>query len=158
MDENRIGIVRAIQGGLPLTKTPFAEIAEKAGVAEDDLLRRIRAWKDDGTIRRFGAILRHREAGYSVNAMGVWNVPPERIEDFAREAASCEAVSHCYQRPRFAGFPYNLYTMIHGKSREECELAARDISGRTGITDYELLFTTEEFKKSPPVYFAEETE
>lgn len=158
MDETQIAMITAIQSGIPISAEPFREIAEKLGITEDALLDQLQAWKDDGTIRRFGAILRHTEAGFSVNAMGVWNVPDARIDDFARVATSPEAVSHCYQRPRFEGFPYNLYTMIHGRSRAECEQTARRISEQIGITDYELLFTTEEFKKSPPVYFAEEAE
>ncbi len=89
-----------------------------------------------------------------MNAMGAWDVPDDRTEQFGRLAASSKSVSHCYQRPRFNAFPYNLYTMIHGKSREECEAVARAISDETGITGYELLYTTTEFKKSSPVYFA----
>jgi len=155
MDETQVKTITAIQSGVPISAEPFREIAEKLGTSEDALLDQLRKWKDDGTIRRFGAILRHTEAGFSVNAMGVWDVHAERIEGFARAATSSEGVSHCYQRPRFDGFPYNLYTMIHGRSRDECEETARKIREQTGITEYELLFTTEEFKKSPPVYFAD---
>jgi DNA-binding Lrp family transcriptional regulator len=158
MDETQAKTITAIQSGIPISAEPFREVAEKLGVSEDALLDQLRTWKNDGTIRRFGAILRHTEAGFSVNAMGVWNVPAERIEDFARAATSSDAVSHCYQRPGFDRFPYNLYTMIHGRSRDECAETARRISEQTGITEYELLFTTEEFKKSPPVYFAEDGE
>ncbi|MHB1458475.1 MAG: siroheme decarboxylase subunit beta, partial [Armatimonadota bacterium] len=106
-------------------------------------------------IRRFGAILRHHQAGYSVNAMGVWSVPDSQIDDFGQIAACHQSVSHCYQRPRFDCFPYNLYTMIHGKSRQECESIASEISDATHITDFKLLYTTAEYKKSSPVYFAE---
>lgn len=158
MDEKQIRIIRALQDGLPLSLEPYKEIAERAGVTEDELLRQIRAWQDDGTIRRFGAILRHHQAGFAVNAMGAWNVPQDRIDDFTQAAGSIAAVSHMYQRPRFEGFDYDLYTMIHGRSREECEETARRISERTGITDYALLYTTAEFKKSSPVYFADDTE
>ena len=158
MDDTQIGMIRAIHGGLPLSKQPFRDAAEKAGVSEDELLRQLSTWKEDGVIRRFGAIVRHHDAGYSANAMAVWDVSADRIEEFARAASSVRAISHCYQRPRFEGFPYNVYTMIHGGSRADCESAANEISARTGITEYELLFTTEEFKKSPPVYLAEESE
>ncbi len=146
-------IVRAIQGGLPVTEAPYRPIADDIGITVSDLLSQLRAWEADGTIRRFGAILRHHQAGYSVNAMCAWNVPDDRVEEFGRTAAEMRTVSHCYQRPRFEGFPYNLYTMIHGRSREECEETARAISGRTGITANQLLYTTAEFKKSSPVYF-----
>lgn len=154
MDETQIRIIKALENGISIVEEPFAEIARAAGVTEEELLAQIETWKADGTIRRFGAILRHRQAGFIVNAMAVWNVPDEQVEDFGRTASEHHSVSHCYQRPRFEGFHYNLYTMIHGKAREECESAAQEISERTGITEYELLYTTAEFKKTAPVYFA----
>jgi DNA-binding Lrp family transcriptional regulator len=156
MNETQIRIIKALQDGLPLSEEPFLEVARKAGVSQEDLLTQLRVWKEDGTIRRFGAMLRHRQAGYTANAMGVWNVPDARIEAFGQAAAGFRAVSHCYRRPRFEGFRYNLYTMIHGRSKEECEEVARRISAETGITDYRLLYTTAEFKKSSPAYFAED--
>jgi len=149
-------LVRALQDGIPISEEPFGEIASSARISEVELLDQVRAWKSDGTIRRFGAVLRHHQAGYIVNSMGVWNVPDDQAEAFGRIAAQSKSVSHCYQRPRFGGFRYNLYTMIHGKSREECESAARSIAESTDVTDYELLYTTREFKKSSPAYFADE--
>lgn len=149
-------IVKALQDGLPAAKDPFREIARKVGIPQDKLLSQLRAWKNDGTIRRLGAILNHSIAGYSVNAMAVWDVPDEVAEKFGRTAAGFDSVSHCYQRPRFAGFRYNLYTMIHGKSAADCESVARELSERTGILDYALLYTTAEYKKSSPTYFADE--
>lgn len=158
MDEKQISTIKALQGGLPLSVQPFKDVAERAGITEDELLNQIKDWKDDGTIRRFGAILKHHNAGFATNAMGVWDVPEEKIGTFKRQIMAWGFnVSHSYQRPRFAGFRYNVYTMIHGKTRDECEETARRISEQTGITEYELLYTTAEFKKSSPVYFAEET-
>lgn len=154
MTDREIAIVRALQEGLPLCEEPFAEAARAAGATIDELIRQIEHWKNDGTIRRFGAILAHRRAGFKVNAMGVWNVPEARAEEFGRAASECPQVSHCYRRPPFEGFRFNVYTMIHGASREQCEQAARIISERTGITDYTLLYTTREFKKSSPAYFS----
>jgi DNA-binding Lrp family transcriptional regulator len=158
MDEKQIKIIRVLQGGLPLSAEPFKEAASRAGVTEDELLDQVRQWKVDGTIRRLGAILKHQKAGYSANAMGVWNVSDEQVESFAEIATASSAVSHCYQRPRFGGFRFNIYTMIHGRSRDECENTARLISEQTGISDYDLLYTTAEFKKSSPVYFAGDQE
>jgi len=155
MTETQIGIIRAVQDGLPLSEEPFREIAERVGISEEQLLAQIRSWKEDGTIRRFGAVLRHHRAGYSVNAMGVWNVPDDRVEEFGLKAAAFRSVSHCYQRPRFGAFPYNLYTMIHGRSEAGCEKTAREISEKTGIEDYALLYTAAEYKKSSPVYFSD---
>lgn len=154
MNETQIRIIRAIQGGLSLTEEPFDEIAEKAGVSVEELLAQLREWQADGTIRRFGAILKHHNAGYDANAMVAWNVPEDGVEAFAEVATSLRSVSHCYERPRFEGFGYNLYTMIHGKCKEDCEEAARGIAEETGVRDYRMLYTTAEFKKSSPVYFA----
>ena len=156
MDEKQIKIIRALQGGSLLDREPFKAIAAQAGVTEGDLLEQLLAWKEDGTIRRLGAILYHHQAGYAENVMCVWNVPDEQVEEFGDTAASLVAVSHCYERPRFEGFPYNVYTMIHGRSRTDCRLAVRQILLWTGISDYKLLFTGAEFKKTSPIYFAEE--
>lgn len=153
MTNEDIAIVKAIQGGLPISEEPFADIARQAGVSQERLLERLKEWKTDGTVRRVGALLRHTKAGYFVNSMGAWNVPDEQVESFGKMAAEHGKVSHCYQRPRFAGFRFNLYTMIHGKSKEECETVAKEISERTGIADFDLLYTTAEYKKTSPVYF-----
>ncbi len=158
MNEQQKRIIRALQAGLPISLEPYKEVAAGIGITEEELLEQIGQWKADGTIRRLGAILRHHDAGYSTNAMGVWNVPDDQVESFGAEASALPQVSHCYQRPRFADFRYNLYTMIHGKTRAECEEVARRISEQNGITEYKLLYTTAEFKKSSPVYFAEKPE
>lgn len=153
MDDAQIRIVKALRNGIQIVEEPFAEVAKEAGVTEDELLAQLRSWKADGTIRRFGAILRHQRAGFDVNAMTVWNVPDDQVDTFGQMAAEFQAVSHCYERPKFDDFPYNLYTMIHGKSRGECELTAKEISAKSGITQYEMLYTTTEFKKTGPIYF-----
>lgn len=152
MTKTQISIINALQNGLPLTEEPFQDVAREAGVSQNQLLDQIDAWKTNGTLRRFGAILRHHRAGYSANAMGVWNVPNDRAEAFGRAAARFINVTHCYQRPRLPGYDFNLYTMIHGASADECENTALEISNQTGITDYALLYTVAEFKKSSPVY------
>ena len=153
MTDTQIGIIRALQGGLSLSDEPFEEIARNAGVSLEDLLNQLREWQSDGTIRRFGVILRHHRAGYDANTMVAWDVPDDQIESFSEAAVSFRNVSHCYQRPRFAGFRYNLYTMIHGKSRDDCEAVARSIEGRSGIHIYAVLNTTAEYKKSSPIYY-----
>lgn len=155
MDDVQIRIVKALQQGLPLTARPFADVAQALGIPEADLLSVVRSWQESGIIRRFGAVLRHEAAGFTANAMGVWDVPDERVEDFGRRAAARDSISHCYRRPRFEGFPYNMYTMIHGRYRKDCEEIARELSSETGVTTYELLFTTAEYKKSAPVYFSD---
>ena len=153
MTDAQISIIRALSEGLPLTERPFDDVARRAGLSLDELLEQLREWQLAGTIRRFGAMLRHQRAGYEANTMVVWNVPDDRIEGFAEIAVSFNNVSHCYQRPPFAGFDYNLYTMVHGKSRDECEDVAKSIAEKSGVREHALLYTTAEFKKTSPAYF-----
>ena len=104
-------------------------------------------------MRRFAAVLRHQVAGFTANGMGVWNVPAERAAEVGATMASFEAVTHCYRRPSFPHWPYSHYTMIHGRSVAEVEATARALSAATGITDYRLLFSRREFKKTRVSYF-----
>ncbi|HEX9910106.1 MAG TPA: hypothetical protein VGA86_04415 [Desulfatiglandales bacterium] len=146
-------VIQLIQGDLPLDLRPFAVLAVKAGISEDEFVERIVSLKKRGIIRRFGATLRHQEAGFSSNAMVAWIVPEERIEEVGKTMARFRAVTHCYQRKTSKGWPYNLYTMIHGDNREECYELAKKISRKAGIQDYILLFSEKEFKKTSMKYF-----
>jgi len=147
-------IIREIQGDIPLY-LPFETIADKLGIEVEELLEKIQKMKVQGTIRRFGAIVRHRNLGFRANAMGVWVVPDNRAEEVGIKMAAFPQVSHCYQRPVRPGWPYNLFTMIHGKSAGECEKTAKLISEKTGIKDYCLLYSTRELKKASMKYFTE---
>jgi len=146
-------VIQLIQGDLPLDLRPFSVLAVKAGISEDEFVERIVSLKKRGIIRRFGATLRHQEAGFSSNAMVAWIVPEERIEEVGKTMARFRAVTHCYQRKTSKGWPYNLYTMIHGDNREECYELAKKISRKAGIQDYILLFSEKEFKKTSMKYF-----
>ena len=146
-------VIQLIQGDLPLDLRPFAVLAVKAGISEDEFVERVASLKKRGIIRRFGATLRHQEAGFSSNAMVAWIVPEERIEEVGKIMARFRAVTHCYQRKTTKGWPYNLYTMIHGDDREECYEIAKKISRKAGIQDYILLFSEKEFKKTSMKYF-----
>lgn len=148
-------IVREIQGDIPLLQRPFESIADKLGIKEEELLIKLRELRDRGVIRRFSAILRHRNLGISANGMGVWRVPADRAEEVGLKMAAFSQVSHCYQRPTLPDWPYNLFTMIHGKTMEDCERIAELISQDTGIKDYRLLYSTRELKKVSMRYFAE---
>ena len=147
-------IIREIQGDIPLYR-PFETIAGKLGIEVEELLERIQRMKAQGTIRRFGAIVRHRNLGFRANAMGVWAAPDNRAEEVGVKMAAFPQVSHCYQRPIRPGWPYNLFTMIHGKSAGECEKTAKLISETIGIKDYCLLYSTRELKKASMKYFTE---
>ena len=149
-------IINRLGKDLPLCPQPFKQIAQEIGVEEETLFDKIREYRARRWIRKFSAGLKHTclEAG-SANAMGVWKVAEDCIQKVGKVMASFKEVSHCYERVTRPQWKYNVYTMIHGKNREECESIARRISQKTGIREYELLYTTREFKKSSPLYFEE---
>ncbi len=147
-------VIRQIQGDLPLTPTPFHLLAQRLGWEEKELLRRIRRFIRRGRIRRFGAILRHQQAGYQGNAMVVWRVPEGQVERMGQAMGKFSAVSHCYFRPPLPHWPYNLYTMVHGRSESDCDREAQKIAEQTGLKHYRLLFSKKEHKKSSMRYFA----
>ena len=146
-------IIREIQTDLPITSRPFLDIAEKLNMAEKDVIEKIQEFIDKGYIRRFGATLRHRNVGINANAMAVWVVPDTEVERVGEVMASFKEVTHCYERHTLPDWKYNVYGMIHAATEEECFSVAKRISKRTGIKDYQLLFSTEEFKKTSMEYF-----
>ncbi|GMT42743.1 MAG: hypothetical protein IEMM0002_1154 [bacterium] len=147
-------IMRCLQDDIPLDMNPYKTIAEKLGLSEAEVIEKINYCRGKGWIRRYGATLRHQKAGFAVNGMGVWPVPnPDDRERLGAVMASFDEVSHCYERPSFDDFPYNLFTMIHGKSKHDCEEVARRISEKTGVKEYRLLYSSREFKKSSMRYF-----
>ncbi len=141
-----------VQQDIPLEKRPFKNIAEKLGVSEKRVLATIRGLMTKGTIRKFGAILRHQKAGFPHNAMVVWAVPQDRIEFAGPALASFKEVTHCYERtPPFAG-KYNVFTMVHFRKNNQ-EGVIRKLSQETGIKDFMVLTSEEEYKKSSMEYF-----
>lgn len=151
-----IALIRAANGPISIEARPFARIAAEAGISEEQALERLRAWKENGTIRRFGARVNHRKLGFDANGMSVWNVPADQVDALGRFMSEQPEVSHCYVRPQSASWPYNLYAMIHGKSEEAVQAVAQRIASHIGATDYRVLFSSKEFKKSAPRYFAEQ--
>lgn len=158
IDDTDKKIISAIQGDLPLLVTPFEALAEKIGIPEERLIARIKGLKEAGIIRRFGATLKHQEAGFSSNAMIAWRVPDEWIDDIGIRLAQFREVTHCYHRSPQRDWPYNLYTMVHGASREECREIAERLSRTAAVHDYLLLFSEKEFKKTSMAYFSENHE
>jgi siroheme decarboxylase len=147
-------IIRVLQQDLPIVPRPFDVWAEQAGVSVTDLLAMAEQYVERGVMRRFSAVLRHREAGFGANAMGAWAVPASEHDVFGDAAAASHAVSHCYLRPAHPPeWPYCLFTMVHGRSREECEATLSDICRVTGVTDYATLYSTHEYKKVRIKYF-----
>ncbi|MCE8425149.1 MAG: AsnC family transcriptional regulator [Candidatus Methanoperedens sp.] len=148
MDDIDIKLLKCIQDGIPIIAEPFHEIANKLQISEDEVLRRLDIMKKSGVIRRFGASIGHRAIGITANAMCTWNVPDEKVEEVGTIMAGFPEVTHCYERPRYSDWKYNLFTMIHAYTREECEKIANDVSIATGIKDYSILFSEKEFKKT----------
>lgn len=141
-----------IQADMAIIERPFGDIAVRAGMKEKDVLDLIRQMKEVGLIRKFGAIVRHREAGFFENSMVVWAVPQDRCEEVGLLLASYPEITHCYERrPAFEG-KYNLFSMIHLRDAGTEEKIA-SISKQTGIYDYRILKSEEEFKKSSMEYF-----
>ncbi|SNQ59792.1 siroheme decarboxylase subunit beta [Candidatus Methanoperedens nitratireducens] len=141
-------LLKSTQDGIPIVPKPFLEISKEIGIPEDEVITRLESLVKNGVIRRFGASIGHRSIGITANAMCTWNVPDERVEEVGAIMAGFPEVTHCYERPRFPGWKYNLFTMVHAYSREECEKIAREISSATGIKDYGILFSEKEFKKT----------
>lgn len=141
-------IAGAVSLDLPLIERPFRTMAAGLGVTEEKLLAHVRAFKKEHVLRKYTAVLNHRKAGFNRNAMVVWRVPDGSMEKAGALMASYEAVSHCYQRQTAPGWDYNLYSMIHGRSEEECRALVRKISGRTGLNEYRVLFSSKEYKKT----------
>lgn len=148
MTEIQKQILLLTQEGIPITSSPYHEIAQQLGITEEDVVKQIILMKEKGIIRRFGASIGHRDIGITANAMCVWNVPDEKVEDVGRLMASIDDVTHCYARPRYPGWPYNLFTMVHSYSRDDCLDIAKEISKSTGIGDYKVMFSEKEFKKT----------
>jgi|GEM_PF-4140 len=146
--------VRELQEDIEIVPQPFAGVAQRLGVSQEEVVVWLQQAKAVGWLRRFAAILRQRQAGYVANGMAVWRVPEDSIERAATVATSLPQVSHCYQRLTYPDWPYNLFTMIHAKSKENCQAVARKISRETGVSDYVILFSTKEYKKARLKYFA----
>ena len=146
-------VVASLQGDIPIVSSPYQVLAEAIGIPEETFIETLQNLTDSGVLRRFGATLRHQKSGFQANAMTAWQVEEARVESVGKIMASFRAVSHCYRRDPADGWPYNLYTMIHGKSEEDCRNTARKISGKSGVRNYQLLFSRRELKKISMTYF-----
>lgn len=146
-------IIRALQEEFPLCEEPYKVLAERAGVSEEEFLSRVKEFVAEKKIRKLGAVLRHREVGFKFNALCAWEVPAERLDDVAKIMSAHPAVSHCYDRNTAPNWNYNLYTMIHAHTREECDAIIDELSRRTGIENRQVLYSKKEWKKTCMKYF-----
>ena len=155
-DESDIAVIRVLQGDMPVLEHPYAEAAAELGITEERFLDHLAGMQERGLLRRVAAILYHRRAGFSANGMGVWKVPESQIFEVGCTMAAVRGVSHCYQRPTYEDWPYSVFTMAHGRSKEECDAVLGAIAEQTGIHERATLYSSTEFKKIRLLYFTEE--
>lgn len=146
-------ILRRVQGNLPDSATPYADIAREAGASEAHVLSLLSRLTETGAIRRFGATLKHQKAGYGANVMVAWYVPEEDVDRLGAIMAERPEISHCYHRVNCLDWPFNLYTMVHGRTQADCQAVVDAVSEATGVSDYAMLFSLRELKKVSMRYF-----
>jgi DNA-binding Lrp family transcriptional regulator len=155
-DELDIAVIRALQGDMVVVPEPYTAAAGAVGLSEARFLEHLAGMRERGLLRRVAAILYHRRAGFSANGMGVWKVPDEQIYEVGCQMAAVRGISHCYQRPTYEDWPYSVFTMAHGRSKEECDAVLDSIAERTGIHGRATLYSSTEFKKIRLLYFTDE--
>jgi DNA-binding Lrp family transcriptional regulator len=155
LSELDLAVIRATQGPMEVSPEPFAPAAAELDVAQEQLLEHLEDMRERRALRRVAAILFHRRAGFSANGMGVWRVPEDRILELGPRMAAFRGISHCYQRPTYADWPYSVFTMAHGRSKEECDAILDSIAAETGIEDRRTLYSSTEFKKVRLRYFTD---
>ena len=150
-------IIAALQGEFPLTPEPYEILAKQIGISEEELLARLERYRRSGALRKMGAVLRHREVGFTANALCAWQVSEEQLPETGRRVAAHPAVTHCYARtPQPPLWPYNFFAMVHAQDREICGRIAGALSQEAGIGDCVMLYSTREWKKTSMRYFQEE--
>jgi siroheme decarboxylase len=156
LSELDLAVIRSTQGPMDVAEEPFAASASELSLSQRELLEHLESMRERKALRRVAAILYHRRAGFSANGMGVWRVPEERVMELGPRMASFRGISHCYQRPTYADWPYSVFTMAHGRSKEECDAILDSIAEDTGIEDRRTLYSSTEFKKIRLLYFTDE--
>ena len=147
--------IRELQKDMAIIDEPFVMAAKNLGITENELFEKMKYYEDIGVMRRFAAILRHRQVGFTANGMIVWKVPEDRISKVGNTLGSFPQVSHCYERPTYDDWPYNVFSMIHCKTQNEANEMAKIIQDQIHVDDYKILFSSREFKKTRVEYFVE---
>ena len=141
---------------MPVVPEPYSPAAAELGISVPALLEQLESMRERKALRRVAAILFHRRAGFSANGMGVWKVDPDRVLEIGRQMAATRGISHCYERPTYADWPYSVFTMAHGRSKEECDAILDSIAEQEGITERATLYSSTEFKKVRMLYFTDD--
>ncbi len=149
--------IRELQKNMEIIDEPFVKAANNLGITENELFEKMKHYEDIGVMRRFAAILRHRQIGFTANGMIVWKVPEDRISEVGEKLGAFPQVSHCYERPTYADWPYNVFSMIHCKTHDEAHEVAKTIQDQIKVPDYDILFSSREFKKVRVEYFVEKS-
>ena len=156
-DDLDVAVVRATQGDLPVISEPYARAAREVGVPVGQLLEHLNGMVERRLLRRVAAILFHRRAGFSANGMGVWRVPDDKIAEYGPRMAAFRGISHCYERPTYEDWRYQIFTMAHGRSKEECDAILDAIAAELpDIQDRATLYSSTEFKKVRLLYFTDD--
>ncbi len=157
-DERDIAVIRALQGPMEAVERPYDDAAAEVGMTTEELLAHLGTMVDRKLLRRVAAILFHRRAGFSANGMGVWKVPEEEIMATGARMASFRGISHCYQRPTYEDWPYSVFTMAHGRSKDECDAILDSIAAECGMgpDDRATLYSSTEYKKIRLHYFTDD--
>ncbi|MHC4762657.1 MAG: siroheme decarboxylase subunit beta [Planctomycetota bacterium] len=148
-------ILSVLQEGLPRSQTPYKDMAQKVGMETNELLTVLKDWEKQGKLRRIGAIVDHFKVGLSAGAMVMWQVESERVVEIGQVFAGFKEVSHAYERQTCENWPYNLYTMVHGKNAKEVQEVVKSMGQACGVSNYRILVTEKELKKIPPTYIME---
>ncbi len=151
-----IEAIKELQKDIAIVSEPFLEATKKLNISYDEYFTLANELKEAGVMRRFATILRHRKAGFNANAMSVWEAPEDKAEEIGEKLASFSAVSHCYLRPSFPNWKYNIFAMVHAKTQEESNALIEEMAKETGLSNYRKLYSTKEFKKQRIVYFSDE--
>jgi len=145
-------ILAVLQEGLPTSRTPYEDMAQRAGIDTEELLVVLRKWKRQGKLRRIGAIVNHFKVGLGAGAMVIWQVEPERVEEVGKILAGFEKVSHVYERHIDKNWPYNVYSMVHAANQKELQHTIEMMAKASGVGNYRVLKTEKELKKVGPTY------
>jgi siroheme decarboxylase len=155
-DDLDIAVVRATQGDLPVVSEPYADAAREIGIPVERLIEHLEGMVERKLLRRVAAILFHRRAGFSANGMGVWRVPEDKIAEYGPKMAAFRGISHCYERPTYEDWRYQIFTMAHGRSKEECDAILDAIEAEMpDIQERATLYSSTEFKKVRLLYFTD---
>lgn len=153
-------LIKAVEHGLPIASRPYAEIAKNLGTTEQDVISRLQQLIDNGAIKRYGVVVRHKELGYTANGMVVWDIPDDKVEELGMCIGKYDCVTLSYRRPRrLPEWSYNLFTMVHGSNREEVTQKVEDIAKQCGLQNikHTILFSTRRFKQRGASYTQKDT-